>query len=196
MKISFLGSFLLFIFCIIILPSPPPPPSLLFLFISSSPYSLPFTSCFPFSSCPYFFPLLFPASGLFFLPFGIFSLLGLSLPSISFSLFPKLSRSWSLSVFGLEKVFLAFQLVWTIIWFLLIFSESKRTDGSPHPKDQHCFRTNKIHFKVSPNIYNILIPKVEGMVVDQYMTSRVRSGNPWVAFLPLSADGFTISSRD
>ena len=143
-----------------------------------------------------FFPLFFPTSGLFFLPLGIFSLLGLSLPSISFSLFPKLSRSWSLSVFGLGKVFSTFRLVWAIVLLFLIFPDSKRTDGSPPPKDQHCFRTNHLMHKSSTKFCYFLILRVEGTVVDQYMTSRVRSGNPWVAFLPLSADGFIISSRD
>jgi hypothetical protein len=86
------------------------------------PYSFPFTSCSPFSSSPFFSPFAFPANSLFFLPLGIFSLLGLSFLSTSI-LFPSSSQDfWSPSVFGLGKITLAFRRVWATVGFFLIFS--------------------------------------------------------------------------
>ena len=139
-------NFLLFIFLFFSSPLPP-----LFSLLSPLPFFFPCDKDVTMWACTQFGALAFSPSPFSFFPlfsscqrfvfsstWNFFSLrslppfyLVLSLPQALTVLVPFGFWTW--------KSFSTFQLVWAIVLFFLIFSDSKRTDGSPPPKDQHCF---------------------------------------------------------
>src|SRR5438477_11878399 len=144
-------NFLLFVFLFFFF-SPPPLFSLLsplpFFFTSTrkTPCGLvPNSGPWPFLPLPsLFFPFFFPASGLFFLPLGIFSLLGLSPFYLVVSL-PQALTVLVLFSFWTWKSFFNLSASMGYRLIFLIFSDSKK-DGRFTPSKGSALLPNQSKF--------------------------------------------------